>query len=63
MSHIRISEIKINPANPRVIKDERFYKLVRSIAHFPAMLSKRGIVVERKRGIEYILTMPDVEFQ
>jgi hypothetical protein len=73
MSHIKISEIKINPANPRVIKDERFYKLVRSIAHFPAMLSKRGIVVDknrmslggnqRKRGIEHILTMSDADFQ
>ena len=73
MSHIRISDIKINPANPRVIKDERFYKLVRSIAHFPAMLSKRGIIDDknrmslggnqRKRGIEHILTMPDVDFQ
>jgi len=73
MSHIKISEIKINPANPRVIKDDRFYKLVRSIAHFPAMLSKRGIVVDknrmslggnqRKRGIEHILTMPDADFQ
>lgn len=36
-----ISEIKPNPANPRIIKDDRFKKLVKSLAEFPDMLNKR----------------------
>jgi ParB-like chromosome segregation protein Spo0J len=40
-----ISEIKPNPNNPRVIKDDKFDKLVRSIKEFPKMLKIRPIVV------------------
>ncbi len=40
-----ISEIKPNPNNPRVIKDDKFEKLVRSIKEFPKMLEIRPIVV------------------
>jgi DNA modification methylase len=40
-----ISEIKRNPNNPRVIKDEKFTKLVESIRSFPQMLQIRPIVV------------------
>lgn len=39
-----ISEIKPNPANPRIIKDDRFKKLVKSLAEFPDMLNKRPLV-------------------
>lgn len=39
-----ISEIKPNPANPRIIKDDRFKKLVKSISDFPDMLNKRPLV-------------------
>ena len=39
-----ISEIKPNPANPRIIKDYRFKKLVKSLADFPDMLNKRPLV-------------------
>jgi ParB-like chromosome segregation protein Spo0J len=42
---VSISEIKPNPNNPRVIKDEKFEKLVRSIKEFPKMLEIRPIVV------------------
>ena len=35
----------MNPNNPRVIKDEKFNKLVQSIQEFPQMLSIRPIVV------------------
>jgi hypothetical protein len=42
---VKISEIKMNPNNPRVIKDEKFGKLVRSIQEFPKMLEIRPIVV------------------
>lgn len=40
-----ISKIKPNPENPRVIKDEKFVKLVKSIKEFPQMLEIRPIVV------------------
>jgi DNA modification methylase len=39
-----IAEIKPNPNNPRVIKDEKFSKLVKSIKEFPQMLEKRPLV-------------------
>lgn len=42
---VPISKVKINPNNPRIIKDERFAKLVRSIREFPKMLEIRPIVV------------------
>ena len=40
-----ISSIRPNPENPRVIKDEKFAKLVKSIKEFPEMLELRPIVV------------------
>jgi DNA modification methylase len=42
---IKISEVKNNPNNPRVIKDDKFVKLVNSIKEFPKMLEIRPIVV------------------
>jgi DNA modification methylase len=39
-----ISEIKPNPKNPRVIKDDKFAKLVESLRSFPEMLEKRPLV-------------------
>ena len=42
---IKISEIKPNPNNPRLIKDDKFHKLVKSIQDFPKMLEIRPIVV------------------
>ena len=44
---IKLSEIKLNPNNPRLIKDENFKKLVRSIKDFPEMLDIRPIVVNK----------------
>ena len=32
---MKLSEIKLNPNNPRVIKDDKFAKLVKSITEFP----------------------------
>jgi ParB-like chromosome segregation protein Spo0J len=40
-----INEIKANPNNPRIIKDDKFKKLVKSIQEFPEMLKLRPIVV------------------
>lgn len=42
---VKITAIKSNPNNPRLIKDEKFHKLVKSIKEFPQMLELRPIVV------------------
>jgi len=42
-----VSQLKPNPNNPRLIKDEKFKKLVQSIKDFPDMLNKRPIVVNK----------------
>jgi hypothetical protein len=42
---IKLSTIKPNPSNPRVIKDDKFHKLVNSIKEFPKMLELRPMVV------------------
>jgi len=42
---IKIYKIKGNPKNPRIIKDDKFHKLVKSIKEFPKMLELRPIVV------------------
>lgn len=45
MEKVKISAIKSNPDNPRIIKDDKFKKLVKSIKGFPQMLELRPIVV------------------
>jgi ParB-like chromosome segregation protein Spo0J len=42
---VNINSIKVNPSNPRLIKDDKFKKLVQSIKDFPEMLNIRPIVV------------------
>ena len=42
---VKLSEIKVNPNNPRLIKDDKFLQLVKSIKDFPEMLNIRPIVV------------------
>jgi hypothetical protein len=44
MIYKNITDIKANPKNPRVIKDDKFAKLVQSIKDFPQMLEKRPLV-------------------
>ena len=44
MIYKNITEIKANPKNPRIIKDDKFAKLVQSIKDFPEMLEKRPLV-------------------
>lgn len=39
-----IDKVKINPNNPRLIKDERFKKLVQSLKSFPEMATVRPII-------------------
>ena len=43
---VKISEVKLNEANPRFITDEKFEKLVKSIREFPEMLQMRPIVAD-----------------
>tara|TARA_R110002050_G_scaffold165380_1_gene295775 strand:+ start:1777 stop:2373 length:597 start_codon:yes stop_codon:yes gene_type:complete len=43
---IKLYKIKGNKANPRVIKNDKFYDLVKSIKNFPEMLDIRPIVVD-----------------
>ena len=45
MKNISIKEIKSNPNNPRIIKDDKFGKLVQSLKDLPEMASVRPIVV------------------
>jgi DNA modification methylase len=47
MEIVKISEVKLNPNNPRIIKDDKFIKLVQSIKDFPEMLNIRPIVVNK----------------
>ena len=73
---VNINQVRGNKNNPRVIKDERFKKLIESIKFFPEMLWKRNLVVEsnekgftvlggnqRLRAINEIFKMPRHELQ
>lgn len=43
---VKIETVLPNPSNPRIIKDDKFNKLVKSIQEFPQMLELRPIVVD-----------------
>jgi len=45
IEQVKLSKVKNNPNNPRLIKDDKFKKLVNSIKEFPEMLEIRPIVV------------------
>jgi len=42
---MKLSDIKANPNNPRIIKDEKFEKLKKSITEFPKMMALRPMVI------------------
>jgi len=46
VQHVAINSIKSNADNPRIIKDDKFKKLVKSISEFPQMLELRPIIVD-----------------
>jgi len=48
---MKLSEIKSNPNNPRLIKDDRFQKLVNSIKEFPKMMELRPMVVDKNNMV------------
>jgi hypothetical protein len=68
---VKLSQLKLNAANPRQIKDEKLEKLVDSLLVFPKMLKIRPIVVDsaltslggnmRHRALSLIAEMPVAE--
>jgi DNA modification methylase len=55
MKLVKLSEVKPNPKNPRIIKDGKFQKLVKSIQEFPDMLNKRPLIVFTDTDGKYIV--------
>jgi DNA modification methylase len=55
IKEVAISKVKPNPKNPRVIKDDKFKKLVKSIEEFPGMLQKRPLVVTSDIDGKYVV--------
>ena len=45
---VSIDQIKPNDKNPRIIKDDKFSKLVKSLKEFPEMIGVRPIVVNKE---------------
>jgi len=45
MKKVAIGDLKPNPNNPRIIKDDKFKKLVQSIKDLPEMADVRPVVV------------------
>ena len=48
---LKINELKSNESNPRVIKDHKFKKLIKSIKDFPQMLELRPIIIDENNII------------
>ena len=44
--YMKLKDIKPNPNNPRVLRDDKFQKLKQSITEFPKMLSLRPMVID-----------------
>lgn len=70
---VHLSQIQVNGANPRIIKDDKFGKLVNSILVLPKMLELRPIVVDntmvvlggnmRLRALTFISDMSEEEIK
>ena len=54
MQWVKLTNVKPNPNNPRVIRDDKFAKLKQSIIDFPEMLEKRPLVCYTE-GKNYIV--------
>jgi len=48
---MKLNDIKPNPNNPRVLRDDKFQKLKQSIAEFPKMLSLRPMVIDENNVV------------
>jgi len=46
---MRLKDIKPNPDNPRVLRDDKFQKLKQSITEFPKMLALRPLVIDENK--------------
>jgi ParB-like chromosome segregation protein Spo0J len=55
MKLVKITDVKPNPKNPRIIKDGKFQKLVKSIQEFPDMLNKRPLIVFTDVDDKYVV--------
>jgi ParB-like chromosome segregation protein Spo0J len=55
MIQVKITDIKTNPNNPRIIRDEKYKKLLKSIQEFPDMLNKRPIVAYTDKDGKYVV--------
>lgn len=44
---MKLKDIKSNPNNPRIIKDEKFEKLKKSIKEFPKMMALRPMIINQ----------------
>lgn len=70
---VHLSQIQVNGANPRIIKNDKFEKLVNSLLALPKMLELRPIVVDntmvalggnmRFKALSAILEMPEKELK
>ena len=70
---VKLSALRLNDGNPRIIKDYKFQKLVKSILTFPEMLQLREIVTDeammvlggnmRLRALQHIAQMTEQELQ
>jgi ParB-like chromosome segregation protein Spo0J len=52
---LKLSKLKGNPSNPRVLRDDKFLKLKASIEAFPDMLQKRPIVAVTDKDGKYMV--------
>lgn len=52
MAAVKVSSIKANPSNPRLIKDDKFKKLCQSIKDLPKMMELRPIVVDENNIVQ-----------
>jgi hypothetical protein len=48
---MKLKDIKPNPNNPRVLRDDKFKKLKQSITEFPKMLSLRPMVIDENNVV------------
>ncbi len=48
---MKLKDINPNPNNPRLVKDEKFKKLVKSIEQFPEMMELRPMIVDENNVI------------
>ena len=51
VKHLKIAEVKENPNNPRILKDDKFKKLVKSLKEFPEMANVRPLVLNKENII------------